>query len=446
MREQLPIDTELNGYQVDEVLWNNRLGTLYRATELDSRRTVSIQTLTSMMLENPIHPEDLTTHVEGLTGLIHPNIVETRSMHMSTEGPFIVQDYVPGFRLDHYLNQKGSLHWDLALRIMRQLLSALQYAHSANFLHHRLGPENIVIARGNTAKIMQFGLEHLIAGNSYRMPERLISNPSHVYTAPEHYNEDEKGDSSSDLYSLGLIAHEIITGKHLLGDSTLSFEGYSPFIANRMRYLEAIHPPLPEQLLNAIEIALERNPTRRFQDAESMIETLKDIELHSAQPRIKYHTRTGIPALLQRLKSRHVLITGLAFMLIIVAASMMVLPKKKNPFAAMGSSATEVQNNRSSRSLQQNAEAATGLTSKDQDVPVRIRAIDTNNRSIRGEIFINGESADAFTPTTLNIPSGSHIIQIKAQGSSFPKNPQKVMIRHDKTKRITIEVERNEAP
>ena len=241
---------------------------------------------------------------------MHPNIVETHSIQMSPEGPFLVQDYIPGLRLDEYLEQKGALHWHLAIRIIRQLLSALQYAHNSNFLHHRLDPEHIIIGRGNTAKIIQFGLEHLVYGNSFRMAERLISNPGTVYSAPEHYNEAERGDASSDLYSLGLLAHEILTGKHLLGDSTLSFEGYSPFIANRTRFLESIHPPIPDQLLVAIETALSRNPSRRYQNAESMIEALRDLEVQSAQPTIKYHNSNAITSLISRLSSTHALITG----------------------------------------------------------------------------------------------------------------------------------------
>ena len=442
MREQFPIDIELDGYQITETLWTNRLGTLYKATELESRRAVSIQTFTSVSLDSPVHPEDLLAHIEGHKGLVHPNIVETYALQLRSERPFLVQDYIPGYRLDAYLNKKGALHWQLALRIMRQLLNALQYAHEANFLHHRLDPRHIVIARGNTAKIMQFGIEHLVSGNSYRMPERLISDPGSVYTAPEHYNEAEKGDYSSDIYSLGLIAHELITGKHLLGDSTLSFEGYSPFIANRTRFLEAIHPPLPDQLLSAIEIALERNPTRRFQQAEAMIESLNDIELSTAQPKIRYHTSNEFRNLIPRFTSLPTLITLLALMVTMLVAYFMILPQKKNPFTALGGGTTELNSPRTSRSIPQSAQAMPRTSSLDQAVPVRIRAVDKNNRSVRGEIFVNGESADAFTPTTLNIPKGSHTIEVKAQGFRSSTSPRKITVRQERTKPVTIEVER----
>ena len=446
MREQLLIDKQINGYQLTEVQWPNRLGTLYKATELDTNRIVSVQTFTSAASEFPMHPEDLTSHIEGLAGLMHPNIVETHSLQMSSEGPFLVQDYVAGYRLDHYLEKKGALHWQFALRIIRQILSALEYAHNANFLHHRLDPEHIIIGRGSTAKIMQFGLEHLVYGNSFRMAERLLSNPSRVYSAPEHYNEAERGDASSDLYSLGLIAHEILTGKHLLGDSTLSFEGYSPFIANRTRFLEALHPPLPEQLLASIETALSRNPSRRFQNAESMVESLRDIEVQSAQPKIKYH-KSNLPlSLITRLRSRHVLIAGGALVLLLLVAAVTVFDKKENPFTALGGQAEATATVRPQRSLPSQAEAAENTRDEDGAISVRIRAIDTNNRSVRGEIFINGESVNAFTPTTLSIPPGSHMITVKALGFEFPMEPQKVTIREDRVRPITIEVERETAP
>lgn len=440
MREQIPIDIELDGYQITESLWSNRLGTLYKATELESRRTVGIQTFSSVSVEQPFHPEDLITHIEGLSSLMHPNVVETHSLKLSQDGPFLVQEYVPGYRLDEYLAQKGALHWQLSLRIIRQLLNALEYAHESNFLHHRLDPKHIIISRGNTAKIMQFGIEHLVAGNSYRMPERLISDPSTVYTAPEHYNEAEKGDFSSDLYSLGLIAHEIITGKHLLGDSNLSFEGYSPFIANRTRFLETIHPPLPDQLSSAIETALERNPTRRFQHAEAMIESLNGIEVESAQPKIKYHTSHRIRNLIPKLTSIPTLLTTVAFIILMLAAYLTVVPQKTNPFTALGGNKAESQ--RTSRSLPQRAEATMGAFGEEQLVPVRIRAVDKNNRSVRGEIFIDGESANAYTPTTLNMQTGSYTVEIKAQGFTHPASTQKITVRQDRTRPVTLEVVR----
>ena len=442
IREQIPIDIELDGYQITEKLWSNRLGPLYKATELETRRTVCIQTFSSVAVEQPIHPEDLITHIQGISGLMHPNIVETHSLKLSPSGPFLIQEYVSGYRLDEYLKQKGAIHWQLSLRIIRQLLNALEYAHEAEFLHHRLDPKHIIIARGNTARIMQFGIEHLVAGNSYRMPERLISDPGSVYTAPEHYNEAEKGDYSSDIYSLGLLAHEIITGKHLLGDSTLSFEGYSPFIANRTRFLEAIYPSLPDQLLSAIETALERNPTRRFQHAEDMIESLNGIEIETAQPKIKYHTSHGLRNLIPKLTSIPTLITAVAFIILMLAAYLMVVPQKKNPFTVLGGNKAEVQSTRTSRSLPQRAEAAIGSFGEKQLVPVRIRAVDKNNRSVRGEIFVDGESANAYTPTTLNMPTGSYTVEVKAQGFTHPASTQKVTVREERTRPVTIEVVR----
>lgn len=440
MKELLPIDTELNGYQLDELLWTNRLGALYKATELDSRRIVCVQTFSSK--ENPIHVEDLTSHVDNVAGLIHPNIVQTHTLLMSSEGPALVQDFVAGSRLDHYLAEKGTLHWHFAIRIMRQLLSALKYAHDSSFLHRRLDPEHIIITRGNTVKVMHFGLEHLVDGNSYKMPIRLVSGPDAVYSAPEHYNEAEAGDFSSDLYSLGLIIHQILTGKHLLGDTNLSFEGYSPFIANRTRFLEEIHPPIPDQLFKAIETALERNPTRRFQKAESMIESLRDIEIQTTHPKVKYLNANRFSFQSPRLMSKNVLITCGLFAVLILVTALMVLPQKKNPFTALDINGTEQQAQRPQRSLPQRAEAAVTSSTAGQVVPVRVRAIDENNRSIRAEIYVDGKPIGAFTPTTLNLTEGPHMVAVQTQDPNSSMISQKVSVRQDRTTAITIEVGR----
>ena len=249
MKAQIPVETELNGYLLAEVIGENNLGVLYKAVDIETRKTVSIQTFNSPQSDLSVMEEGLTLHVNKLKGLLHPNIAETYALKKSASGPFLVSAYIPGTRLDDYINSRGPLHWQQALRITRQILNALQYAHESHFIHNRLNPQHIIISRGNITRLLHFGIEHIVNGSSYKMPERLVDDAASVYSAPEHYTDDSPGHFTSDIYSLGLIIHELLIGKHPLEDSSLSFNGYSPYITNHTKSLEAIEPKTAKSIL-----------------------------------------------------------------------------------------------------------------------------------------------------------------------------------------------------
>ena len=506
MKEHMPIETELNGYLLAEVLWENNLGVLYKAVEIETRKTVSIQTFSSTREEWPALEETLYLHVNNLKGLLHPNIVQTRALNMSPSGPFLVLEYVPGVRLDDYISSRGPLHWQQSLRITRQILNALEYAHDTHFIHNRLNPQHIVVSRGNNAKILHFGLEHLVNSNSYKMPERLAEDVTSVYSAPEHYEDESPGHYTSDLYSLGLIIHELLTGQHPLEDSNLSFNGYSPYITNQKKYLEALEPKPPESFIEIVVSAMARNPMHRPQSAEMMTAELKDIEIQTVQPTVIYHSSSRLAALVPGLNWQTVFITITALLVLSLGGLYLVSKTQKNPFLALnapGERATQQERRPSPQPaaaitretlrlnviprgdvylngelLASNVEGLDSFTvsqarhtlsvthpelgrweqhidarrnsdlyfeiNLNQTIPLRIRAIDENNRSVRGELFVNGTSANAYTPTTIDIPIGQVFIDFKSSGFKPLEEPLELTIDADRTRPLTINVERIE--
>ena len=132
--------------------------------------------------------------------------------------------------------------------------------------------------------------------------------------------------------------------------------------------------------------------------------------------------------------------TGGLFIVLLLAGALTVLPEKKNPFTALGANGTEQPAQPPQRSIPMAAEAATPEFADNLLVPVRIRAIDTNNQSIRAEIYVDGEPIGAYTPTTLNLAEGPRTVAVLTQEPHASLVSQKVSVRHDKTKSITIEV------
>ena len=504
MKEHIPVETEINGYLIAEVLWENNLGAIYKAVEIESRKTVSIQTFNATPITTAPLQEALSNHIRNLKGLLHPNILETHALKMSPSGPFLVMDYVPGTRLDDYITSRGPIHWQSALRITRQILNALQYAHDAHFIHNRLNPQHIIISRGNNVRILHFGIEHIANGESYKMPQRLMEEAAQVYSAPEHYADDSPGHFTSDIYSLGLIVHELLTGKHPLEESSLSFNGYSPYITNHTKYLEAIDPRPPKDFTEIVISALSRNPIHRPQSAEMMLDQLKEIEVQSIQPTVIYNKSTRFAELVPGLNWRSASITITALLILSLAGLYVLNRNKKNPFLALNAPLEAAQSQVSGPApqvamatrgevltlniipsgdvylngelLARNVAGVDSFTiskarhvlsivhpelgrweqridsrrnanlyydiNLNQTVPLRIKALDENNRSVRGEIFINGLSANAYTPTTLDLPIGKVNLEFKSSSFKPLEKPLEITIEADRTKPVTINVER----
>ena len=242
----------------------------------------------------------------------------------------------------------------------------------------------------------------------------------------------------------------------------------------------------------------------RPQSAEMMLEELKDIEIHSNQPTVIYHKSSKLAELFPDVNWR-IASTTITLLLILSLAGLYIVNRnKKNPFLALNAPKGDTVSPRRTVSPQV-AEAATGKTMKlnivpqgdvylngellatkvsgldsflvaesrhvlsiihpelgrweqridarrdselyfeinlNQTVPLRIRAIDENNRSVRGEIFINGISADAFTPTTLDLPLGKVNLEFKSAGFKPFEKPLELTIEADRTRPVTINVER----
>ena len=333
-----------------------------------------------------------------------------------------------------------------------------------------------------------------------------MDDAASVYSAPEHYADDSPGHFTSDIYSLGLISHELLTGKHPLEESSLSFNGYSPYITNHTKYLEAIEPRPPKDFSDIVISALSRNPIHRPQSAEMMIDQLKDIEIQSAPPTVVYNTSSRFANLVPGLNWRAASITITALLILSLAGLYVLNRNKKNPFLALNEP-LETAQSQVAGPAPTVAEASQGevLTlniipagdvyldgeliarnvigidsfniskaryvlsivhpalgrweqridarhtsnlyfdiNLNQTVPLRIKALDENNRSVRGEIFINGLSANAYTPTTLDLPIGRVNIEFKSSSFKPLDKPLELTIEADRTKPVTINVERLE--
>jgi eukaryotic-like serine/threonine-protein kinase len=192
-------------YKILEPLGAGGLGEVYRARDTNLGRTVAVKVLPGRITEDPARLEALLETARRLTDLSHPNIAMLFEIGQEGTQRFLVFEFVQGQPLAAVVNGRA-LHVRRALEFGINLADALADAHAVDMIHGDIRPDTIMITPKDRAKFMNFGLSQFTTGGS----ERLAS--ATPYVAPEEL-EGRAGDSRSDIYSLGAVMFEMLTGR-----------------------------------------------------------------------------------------------------------------------------------------------------------------------------------------------------------------------------------------
>jgi eukaryotic-like serine/threonine-protein kinase len=238
-----------------EYLGRGGMGIVFKARQPELDRLVAVKVLAPDVHEDPAFAERFTREARTLARLNHPNIVGFYDFGRSDEYVYLVMAYVNGFSLRELLNSER-LQPEETMRIIRQLCEGLQYAHAEGIIHRDIKPENILIDVRGEVKIADFGLAKLMDQSATSIPltgrwER-VGTPD--YMAPELILGSDVVDQRADIYSLGVVFYEMLTGE----------------LPNE-RLRGPLEPSLINPLLDEILLRmLESDPKRRFQRVEQL--------------------------------------------------------------------------------------------------------------------------------------------------------------------------------
>jgi predicted Ser/Thr protein kinase len=244
-----------HGMEMLELIGQGGMGVVYKARQIELDRLVALKILSPRLAADPEFPRRFNREAQALATLDHSNIVRIHDVGREGELYFIVMEYVDGMNLRDLLVQK-KLSPEQALRVIPQICDALEYAHSRGVIHRDIKPENIILSRSGVTKIADFGLAKIVnsenAASSITQTNVVMGTAD--YMAPEQRDKTKDADHRADIYSLGVVFYELLTGELPVGR-------FDP--PSRRKQVDA---RLDEVVLRA----LEKDPDRRYQRASHL--------------------------------------------------------------------------------------------------------------------------------------------------------------------------------
>jgi serine/threonine protein kinase len=267
----------IDSYRIDAVVARSGMATIYRATDLRDDRTVALKIPHPDMEADPLFSDRFQREAAIGERLEHPNVMRVYSEPDGKKRSriYMVMEWCVGSSLRRILDE-GRISPDRAVHIAEGVLKALAYIHANGVVHRDLKPENILVDDNDDIKVIDFG----IAGDSssrrltYANFTTALGTPD--YISPEQV-KGKRGDGRSDIYSIGVILYEMLTGK-------LPFHGPNPLAAMNDRLLNHPTPPrvadpsVTPQMQEILYRALERDPKNRYARAEEFLHDLEHPE------------------------------------------------------------------------------------------------------------------------------------------------------------------------
>ena len=261
-----------NRYEIIQKVGNGGMATVYKATDLVLKRYVAVKVLRDEFTTDEEFIRRFETEAQSAAKLVHPNIVSIFDVGVDNGIYYIVMELIQGKTLKEIiLEERGPLPWKWSVNVAIQIASALEMAHKNNIIHRDIKPHNIIITEDGIAKVTDFGIAKAVSNSTITAFGTTIGSVH--YFSPEHARGGYT-DAKSDLYSLGVVMYEMVTGK-------VPFDADTPVSVALKHMQEEPVPPieenshLPESVNKIILKSLKKDPMLRYQTATELLQDLR---------------------------------------------------------------------------------------------------------------------------------------------------------------------------
>ncbi len=260
---------QISGYQIVRKINQGGMSTVYLAIQISVGRVVALKVMNPSLNKDPAFSERFQREANIVGQLSHSNIVSIYDIGQDGDLNYIAMDYLPN----------GSVHEKMidgmtgkeALRVVKEIASALSHAHEKGYIHRDIKPENILFRADNSAVLSDFGVAKIVSGVSRMTKVGTVVGTPH-YMSPEQ-TRGKQVDARSDIYSLGIVFYEMLTGK-------LPYQA-DEAITVALKHISAPIPKLPLQYQmyqKILEKFLAKDPEQRFQSGREVCEAIEQLE------------------------------------------------------------------------------------------------------------------------------------------------------------------------
>lgn len=260
-------------YEILSVIGEGGMAVVYKALDHRLERNVAVKIMRDDMAEDDEFRHRFCAESHAVAMLSHPNIVAVYDVSHSYAMEYIVMELVEGITLMQYMDKKGALAWKEALHFSRQIAKALSHAHERGIIHRDIKPQNIMLLRDGTIKVGDFGIAAL--ENEIHENNGQAIGSIH-YIAPEQAR-GECPDARSDIYSLGVVMYEMLTGEPPYTGDTLGEIAVKHMNAEPVPPHEKI-ADIPPELESITLKAMQADIDLRYQSAAELLEDMDRVE------------------------------------------------------------------------------------------------------------------------------------------------------------------------